>query len=84
MLRFRIIRADKRKTLSPRDETMNMRNKTNDAAKNLYDSLFNGKTSSLPKHLQDELDAMERANDEKIAKMTDQERAAEFDRIMGR
>ncbi len=53
-------------------------------ANNLYDSLFNGKTKPLSSDLQKDDDALTAQLEQKIAQMSEEEKIAEFNRIMGR
>ncbi len=56
----------------------------NEHANNLYDSLFNGKANAPSKQACDELEKMGREIAAKVAAMTDEQKIAEFNRIMGR
>lgn len=56
----------------------------NEHANNLYDSLFNGKVKAPSKQVQDELESMDREIAAKVAAMTEEQKIAEFNRIMGR
>ena len=56
----------------------------NDYANSLYDSLFNGKAKAPSEQVQDELEKMGREIAAKVAAMTDEQKIAEFNRIMGR
>jgi len=53
-------------------------------AANLYDSLFNAKTSPLNSDLQADLDAITEQAATNVAAMTEEQKIAEFNRIMGR
>lgn len=53
-------------------------------AANLYDSLFNGKTAPLSDKLQAEFGEMTKQAESKVEAMTEDEKIAEFNRIMGR
>ena len=57
-----------------------------DRAKNLYDSLFNGKTAKphLSEETQAWLEEVDKQAEARIAAMTEEEKIAEFNRIMGR
>lgn len=55
-----------------------------DYANNLYDSLFNGKAKAPSKQVQDELESMNREIAAKVAAMSEEQKIAEFNRIMGR
>ena len=56
----------------------------NDYANNMYDSLFNGKVKAPSKQARDEMAKIDRETEAKVAAMTEEQKIAEFNRIMGR
>ena len=70
------IKADENETLT--------RKRTMTTAANLYDSLFNGKSSPMSEELQAEYDAATERAESNVASMSEDEKIAEFNRIMGR
>jgi hypothetical protein len=51
---------------------------------NIYDSLFNGTVAPLSDELQAEYDRITKEAEAKVASMTEEEKRAKFDKMMGR